>query len=560
MFNWSNWFKEIFRGTEGSKDSLPQNSNWEKFMKIINNIAYIKYPPGDWEIHSIRSPIRPQESLWNGFKSPSELDKFTQSKFWKAYTNMNFKTGKRVDIVGGQYQGYHGVTDEIAENGKIKVLVNIFGENGVIEVDETDIAFKAEYFLTNIFKEAINKYPDLDRVIVEIFENIKDVKGYSHELCTISVTSTMENLKSLNWRNLSSSEVMRNIDVISNMNGVDRPFSSQYLYPETLGEKTISSVTGYDFDQMDPFAFEDLIKVMLSKMGFEAETTSKTVDGGIDVIAINRAPLFAGKYIIQCKKYATDNKVGEPVIRDLYGVVNSENANKGVLITTSSFSSKAVDFAHGKPIELIDGMRLKSLMEQYGIKIDYVPQPKTSKSTDISVEEMQKRREIDSTATKIWGISLEEEQKQKEVAKMAAKKEDEMVTQIKQHKPLNILIVEDEPSIRQSFTLILNAAGQHVKTAKDAYEGLKILEKEQFDLIFHDYKLPGMDGLDALKIIKEKYPDINVVIETAYVSEAVYNKAFELGAFDYLSLPFNMEDVYKIVERVMAKKSANNPK
>lgn len=73
--------------------------------------------------------------------------------------------------------------------------------------------------------------------------------------------------------------------------------------------------------------------------------------------------MLEGKYLIQCKRYS--NPVGVSILRDLYGTVHSENANKGILITTASFTSIAKTFAEGKQIELIDGNKLKSLLEEY---------------------------------------------------------------------------------------------------------------------------------------------------------------------------------------------------
>lgn len=98
-------------------------------------------------------------------------------------------------------------------------------------------------------------------------------------------------------------------------------------------------------------------------MGFETETTKASDDGGIDLIAYNHQPLLSGKYIIQCKRYT--GSVGEPIIRDLYGVVMSERENKGILMTTGHFTKSAINFADGKPIELIDGVAMHSLLQQY---------------------------------------------------------------------------------------------------------------------------------------------------------------------------------------------------
>lgn len=107
-------------------------------------------------------------------------------------------------------------------------------------------------------------------------------------------------------------------------------------------------------------SFEEKCLRVMEAMGFTATTTSATSDGGIDIVAVSTQPLFSGKYIVQCKDWS--NPVGEPVLRDLYGVVHAENANKGVLITTSTLTKAAQRFAEEKPLELIDGEQLEALI------------------------------------------------------------------------------------------------------------------------------------------------------------------------------------------------------
>src|SRR4030042_7170880 len=116
---------------------------------------------------------------------------------------------------------------------------------------------------------------------------------------------------------------------------------------------------------LDPIEFENLVKALLIKMGFNATTTKASGDGGIDIIAINEQPIIGGKYVIQCKRYTTGNNIGEPVIRELYGVMHAENANKGILISTSDFSKQAITFAQDKAIELINGNSLMTLFNKY---------------------------------------------------------------------------------------------------------------------------------------------------------------------------------------------------
>jgi len=108
-----------------------------------------------------------------------------------------------------------------------------------------------------------------------------------------------------------------------------------------------------DLDTLGGHEFEDLIERLLVKMGFATEGRKRAADGGIDMVGVSNQPLLSGRYIIQCKRYSSS--VSSPIVRDLYGVVMSERANKGILITTSAFTSDAIEFAQGKPIELIDG-------------------------------------------------------------------------------------------------------------------------------------------------------------------------------------------------------------
>jgi hypothetical protein len=120
-----------------------------------------------------------------------------------------------------------------------------------------------------------------------------------------------------------------------------------------------------DIEKLSGHDFEDLVEKLIKKLGFITEERKKSADGGIDIKAINEKPITKGTYIIQCKRYS--NAISESVIRDLYGVVTSERANKGILITNSKFSKQAKKFASALPIELIDGKDLAKLFfESFG--------------------------------------------------------------------------------------------------------------------------------------------------------------------------------------------------
>ncbi|MET1256816.1 restriction endonuclease [Aliikangiella maris] len=97
---------------------------------------------------------------------------------------------------------------------------------------------------------------------------------------------------------------------------------------------------------LTPREFEEIIAEIFRAKGFEVTLTAQTRDGGKDIIAIQRSELgIDTKYFIECKKYASDNKVGVEIVRALHGIKNTLNApNKVILATTSSFTSGALDF------------------------------------------------------------------------------------------------------------------------------------------------------------------------------------------------------------------------
>ena len=118
-----------------------------------------------------------------------------------------------------------------------------------------------------------------------------------------------------------------------------------------------------DIDKLPGHDFEDLVEKLIKHLGFITEERNRSADGGIDIRAISEKPILKGLYIIQCKRYK--KPISESIIRDLYGVVSSERANKGILITNSNFTKAAEKFAKNKPLELINGNKLVQLLEEY---------------------------------------------------------------------------------------------------------------------------------------------------------------------------------------------------
>ncbi|GAB7029802.1 restriction endonuclease [Streptomyces sp. NPDC021749] len=121
-----------------------------------------------------------------------------------------------------------------------------------------------------------------------------------------------------------------------------------------------------DLYEMDPIAFENLIAELFRAMGMQAVTTQRSGDGGVDVDALDPDPIRGGKIVVQVKRYR--NTVPPTAVRDLYGTVQAEGANKGVLVTTSRFGPGAHTFANGKPLSLIAGPELVDLLARYGLR------------------------------------------------------------------------------------------------------------------------------------------------------------------------------------------------
>jgi Holliday junction resolvasome RuvABC ATP-dependent DNA helicase subunit len=124
-------------------------------------------------------------------------------------------------------------------------------------------------------------------------------------------------------------------------------------------ESDLKTLSGEDFER--------IVLTLLGRMGFQAELTKASGDGGIDVIATLNKPIVGGRYLFQCKRYHDENWVGAPTVRDFYGAVTADRAVKGILITTSNFTAQAREFAEKVGVELIAYDQLKQLLVEYGV-------------------------------------------------------------------------------------------------------------------------------------------------------------------------------------------------
>ena len=114
-----------------------------------------------------------------------------------------------------------------------------------------------------------------------------------------------------------------------------------------------------------------------------------------------------------------------------------------------------------------------------------------------------------------------------------------------------ILIVDDEKNIRLTLSQALETLGVEIDTASNGEEALAKLNEKEFGLILLDIRMPGMDGMEVLRRVREIRPDIRIIMITAYGTIESAVEAMKLGAVDFLQKPFNPEEIRELASRVM---------
>jgi two-component system response regulator HydG len=118
----------------------------------------------------------------------------------------------------------------------------------------------------------------------------------------------------------------------------------------------------------------------------------------------------------------------------------------------------------------------------------------------------------------------------------------------------NILVIDDEESMRDSCRQTLTRDGNRVEVAEDGLTGLSMLEKERFDLVILDLKMPSLGGMEVLKTIKEDDPEAMVIVITGYGTVESAVEAMKSGAYDFIPKPFTPDSLRVIVNRALEKR------
>ena len=119
-----------------------------------------------------------------------------------------------------------------------------------------------------------------------------------------------------------------------------------------------------------------------------------------------------------------------------------------------------------------------------------------------------------------------------------------------------LLIVDDEKNIRRSLATFFESCGHRVELAESAQGALAVLAANgQVDLILSDYRMAEMNGLELLREVKRRYPEILVVLITAYATVESAVEAMKAGAYDYLAKPFSLDQIRHVVDRALEVKA-----
>jgi diguanylate cyclase (GGDEF)-like protein len=118
-----------------------------------------------------------------------------------------------------------------------------------------------------------------------------------------------------------------------------------------------------------------------------------------------------------------------------------------------------------------------------------------------------------------------------------------------------ILVTDDDQSIREMLFDMVQLFGYECRTACDAKEAMKILKEANFSIVISDIKMPEIDGISLTKLIKEKYPEIDVMIITGYDTDYSFKDVIKAGASDFVTKPFSIDEIEAKLNRIIRERN-----
>jgi len=118
--------------------------------------------------------------------------------------------------------------------------------------------------------------------------------------------------------------------------------------------------------------------------------------------------------------------------------------------------------------------------------------------------------------------------------------------------PDRILVVDDEPNmLRLLKTILMDKTGYEVTTTNNPLEVSKLLQEDHYDLVVTDLKMPLVDGIDLIGIVKNIEPTIPIIVITAYGTIETAEEAIQKGAYDFITKPFRKETILITIKRAL---------
>jgi restriction system protein len=402
-----NFFNSVFLSKKAKRELI------EKELDILKNKWEIDYNNKKYYNLKISKLNNENELIYSKYKSfiKLELDTFVENFNYKKSTFkksiIDYKNNKNIElyfsttIVNSVIGKYFKIDFDLQYIKETKILIidfslptiNILPKTKDFKYLKTKDEFVEKEYNSKEHNTIYNEfiYKIVFRVLYDVsnsdinlsietisfngwVNSINPKNGKFENKCILTLSAKKQSILDINIEHINPYDAFKGLKGISavqlseytaiapilNINKEDKRFVQSEAVLKNISNTTNIAAIGWE-------EFEHLIRELFEKEfevnGGEVKVTQTSRDGGVDAVAFDPDPIRGGKIVIQSKRYT--NVVGVSAVRDLYGTVMNEGATKGILVTTSYYGSDAYEFAKDKPITLIDGSGLLSLLQKH---------------------------------------------------------------------------------------------------------------------------------------------------------------------------------------------------